>query len=150
AYREAGRDHLVEEVMEEIRAVSVARVRAQVLALEQAEQYEAALEAVRRASEELAGLEDWAAEIERLTEASQVQADYRSASQAVKAGDRDTAIPLLAGIVASAPRYKDTARLLYEAVSGESVADLKAEARAQKEQASRSARRVVWGVVATG
>ena len=73
------------------------------------------------AGDTYAALTDWAEDVARLTQAAQLLADYHRARGALKAGDRETAMRLFAGIVATEPKYKEAAKLLYEAVSGRDV-----------------------------
>jgi tetratricopeptide (TPR) repeat protein len=153
AYREAGREDLAEEAMHSFRVTELSRLTQEVLDLEQAEQYEAAREAIHKVGETFAGLKDWTPEIERLTRAAQMLADYQRASGALLARDRETAMRLFAGIVATDPKYKDVAKLLYEAVTGVNVDGLVTvdEVLAELRQpAVGSARWVVSGAIAVG
>jgi tetratricopeptide (TPR) repeat protein len=127
AYTEAGREDLVQQAKDELRTVGLERLRAKVAELEKAEQYEAALELIRETGDTFVGVMDWAPDVGRLTRAAQALADYQRASGALRAGDRETAARLFAGVVAGDPKYKDASKLLHEAVSGVSVDELVAE-----------------------
>jgi hypothetical protein len=152
AYREAGRDDLVEEVMSEFRAMERAGARERVHKLEETEEYAAAREVIRDAIDRFGEADDWAPDLERLERAAQMLADYQEASKTLGEGKKETAMRLFAGVVAVDPEYKDAAKLLYEAVSGKDVDRLVAaeEKLAEKE---RLPRRVGWasiGIVAVG
>jgi formylglycine-generating enzyme required for sulfatase activity len=139
AYREAGRADLAEEATNELRTIGLDRVRVKVAELEEVEQYEAALDAIRKTGDTYAGITDWAQDVERLKRAAQRRADYQRASGALKAGDRETAMRLLAGVVATDPKYKDAARLLYDAVSDNEVERREQTERKARERAEATA-----------
>ena len=113
------------------------RLRDEVRRLEQAEQFAAALQAIRDARCAGAELASMQPDIARLKLAARLQASYQRATAALEAGDGEAA-RLLAAVVAVDPRYKDAARLLYETVSGGRVGDLQAEAAASREALSQN------------
>lgn len=136
AYREAGREDLEKQVTEQLRATGLARVQQRLGELEQAEQHATALELIQSVGDTYAGIKDWQPDIERLMRAAHMLANYQRAKGALNDGDKQTATQIISRIVVMDPKYKDAAKLLYEAVSGESVDDLHAqveeEARGKK------------------
>ncbi len=121
---------------EERRRLQRERLRDEVWRLEQAEQFTAALQAIRESGLASRDPEGLRPDIARLKQAARLQASYGRACAAQKAGDAEAAA-LLSAVVAVDPRYKDAARRLYEAVSGVSVGGLEAEVGAAREAASR-------------
>jgi uncharacterized small protein (DUF1192 family) len=120
----------------ERRRIGRERLLDEVRRLEQAEQFAAALQAIRDSgltSTDAASLQP---EIARLKQAARLQALYQRARAALQAGDEEAA-RLLSAVVAVEPGYKDAAKLLYERLSGVSVADLEARIAASQEAASR-------------
>ena len=121
---------------EERRRLQRERLRDEVRRLEQAEQFTAALRAIRESGLTSRDPEGLRPDIARLKQAARLQASYGRACAAQKAGDGEAAA-LLSAVVAVDPRYRDAAKRLYEAVSGVSVGGLEAEVGAAREAASR-------------
>jgi hypothetical protein len=112
------------------------RLLDEVRRLEHAEQFAAALQAIRDSvltSMDAASLQP---DIARLKQAARLQALYQRARAAFQAGEGEAAL-LLSEVVAVEPGYKDAARLLYETLSGVRVADLEAEVAASRDAVSR-------------
>src|SRR6185369_756083 len=108
----AGREDLAEQATDELRTIGLVDVQQRLQELERTEHYAAALEVIREKSDTYARLRDWGPDIERITRAGQTLADYQRASGALQAGDKETAMKLLGGVVAVDAAYKDAAKLL--------------------------------------
>jgi tetratricopeptide (TPR) repeat protein len=134
AYRKAGLIERAKEVDNELRAQELPVVEKLVHQLEATEQYEAALEEIRKTEDRFVGLKDWTEDRLRIGRSLAMVTNYLLAIDAVENGDPKTATKLLADIVGSAPTYKDSAKYLYEAVSGVEVDRL-----LQAEQHAKSA-----------
>lgn len=82
---------------------------------------------IRETGDTYTGIRDWGPDIERITRAGQVLADYQRAIGALSADDRETAINLLVTIIATNPRYKNAVWVLHEALNGPFIAKSEAQ-----------------------
>lgn len=134
AYREAGLAKLESEVQKERDDRSRVAILASAGSLEKQQRYDDALRELTDARELFAGSTEWKATVDRLEQKKTLEDAYERARAALNAGDKPVAISLLARIIGVEPAYKDVPRLLYEAVSGQSIQAITADAR--REQAA--------------
>lgn len=154
AYQEAGSADLHQSVLDELLRMKLDDLMRKLAGLERTEQFAKALEAIHEAGSKFDGLKDWGPEVTRLTRAAEVSASYHQAVGALAKKDEETGIRLLAGIISVEPRYKDAAKLLYEAVSGVATTtttaqlgdELQAHAEAARASSAVKQKRLVWAL----
>ena len=74
---------------------------------------------------------EWSAKLEAGRIQSTLKADYDAALKALKHGDQETAIELLAKLILRQPRYKEAARYLLIATTGEDHEEIREELRSE-------------------
>lgn len=121
AYQAGGLEEQAQATAHQLRARALDEQLQRLVALEQAERYDAALELARELAAQYGDVQDWATEISRLETRSRLEAHYQRAVGALKGNDRDTAARLLVEVLGHDPVYKQAARYLLLAVSNVDV-----------------------------
>lgn len=118
AYETAGNADLIRAVRDEMRHRNLAAELQMLHTAEQGGAFRQALELARTLAERYPDERDWTADLERLERRSRLEELYRSALEAMRAGDRPLAQRLLVQVVSIAPDYEQATRYLHEAVHG--------------------------------
>lgn len=118
AYQVGGLSKQASEIEEQMRSHTLQLRLAEVQELEQAESYTAALRLIQDLAVDYPEAGDWAPEVRRIEDKTQLPDLYQRALAALRHGDRQTAQTLLVQVIQIDPSYAEATRHLHLAVKG--------------------------------
>jgi formylglycine-generating enzyme required for sulfatase activity/tetratricopeptide (TPR) repeat protein len=132
AYGEAGLADQVAEIERAIRRRTLTARLRELGTLQQAADYQAALELARELADEYPEARERLPDLEQLEHKTHLAELYRRGLGALQSDDRETARALLAQVVALEPGYEEATRYLHQAVEGVDVVEVQRQLEGER------------------